>query len=176
MDFEKVLRDLWMFCRQEDFPLAVIGAFGLHAYGLSRATQHLDFVVGSDSQAKLIAFMEAQGYETLHRSNGYSNHSHPDRVMGRVDFVYVSGETMRELLEGSGARLELGGVSIPVPRPEHLAAMKIHAMKNDPERRFREMADIQFLLGLPEVNEREVRSYFEKSGQEKLFEELKHRP
>lgn len=33
-----------------EFPFAVIGAFGLHAYGLSRATSDLDFVTESAAQ------------------------------------------------------------------------------------------------------------------------------
>jgi hypothetical protein len=40
------------------------------------------------------------------------------------------------------------GISVPVVRPEHLIALKIFAMKNDPERTFREIADIQELLNL----------------------------
>jgi hypothetical protein len=58
----------------------------------------------------------------------------------------------------------LGGRSVPVPRAEHLAAMKIHAMKNDPSRTLQEMADIQFLLRLPDVDHEEIRAYFEQSG------------
>jgi hypothetical protein len=62
---------------------------------------------------------------------------------------------------------------MPVPRPEHLAAMKIHAMKNDPSRTFQELADIQYLLRLPGVDELEIRGYFEKSGLLEKFDELK---
>jgi hypothetical protein len=43
--------------------------------------------------------------------------------------------------------LALGERLLPVPRPEHLAAMKVQAMKSDPGRTLREMADIQFLPG-----------------------------
>ena len=55
---------------------------------------------------------------------------------------------------------------------EHLAAMKIHAMKNDPSRAFQEMADIQFLMTLPGVDRDEIRAYFDKSGQLERFHEL----
>ncbi len=67
----------------------------------------------------------------------------------------------------------LGDVAIPVPRAEYLAAMKIHAMKNDPERSFQEMADISFLLHLPEIDEDEVKGYFEKQGMGDKFHEIK---
>jgi hypothetical protein len=41
------------------------------------------------------------------------------------------------------------GTTLLVPRPEHLAAMKVQAMKNDPSRTFQDLADIQALLSLP---------------------------
>lgn len=172
MDFGKVLSVLVGFFEREGFRYAAIGAFGLHALGLSRATLDLDLATESAAQPKLVAFLESLGYETLHRSEGYSNHLHPDPDPGRVDVVYVSAETSR-LLFGGGTRLRLGGHEVPVPRPEHLAAMKIHAMKNDPSRTLQEMADLQFLLGLPGIDEDEVRGYFERAGLLDRYREIK---
>ncbi len=161
------------FFEREGFRYAVIGAFGLHAYGLSRATLDLDFVTESRAQPKLLAFVEGVGYETLHVSAGYSNHVHPDRALGRIDFVYVDGETSRLLFEGCRPRLNLGDRVMPVPRPEHLAAMKVQAMKNDPSRTLQEMADVQFLLRLPGIDEGEIRGYFERAGLRERFDEIK---
>jgi hypothetical protein len=60
----------------------------------------------------------------------------------------VEGETAGELFSGSKPIRIFEGLSVPVVRPEHLIALKIFAMKNDPERSFREMADIRQLLSL----------------------------
>lgn len=173
LDFARVLNTLAGFFQREGFAYAVIGAFGLHAYGLSRATFDLDFVTDSGAQRKLVAFLESLGYETLHRSAGYSNHVHSDHSWGRVDIVYVEGETSRRLFEGCRPVLRLSDLMLPVPRPEHLAAMKVQAMKNDPERTLREMADIQFLLSLPDIDEVEIRGYFERSGLLDRYHEIK---
>jgi len=171
VDFAKVLGALAAFFEQEGFRFAAIGAFGLHAYGLSRATLDLDFATESRAQPALIAFLESLGYETLHRSPGYSNHLHPHSDLGRLDFVYVDGKTS-QLLFGSGTMLHLAGRGVPVPRPEHLAAMKIHAMKNDPARTLQEMADIQFLMRLPDIDHEEIRGYFERSGLLERYREI----
>lgn len=91
--------------------------------------------------------------------------------MGRIDFVYVGGQTSRWLFESTQIMQVMEGISLAVPRAEHLAAMKIQAMKNDPERTFQEMADILFLLRLPGIDEGEIRGYFEKQGMiEKYYE------
>jgi hypothetical protein len=45
-------------------------------------------------------------------------------------------------------------------------------MKNDPGRTFQEMADIRFLLQLPQVDRQEVRSYFERHGLGERYDDL----
>ena len=90
-----------------------------------------------------------------------------------MDLIYVDGETANRLFEAAEASFRLGGHELSVPRAEHLAAMKVHAMKNDPGRALQEMADIRFLLQLDDVDEDEIREYFEKAGLAEKFDEIK---
>ena len=173
MDFVRVAKTLADFFHEKRYPFAVVGAFGLSAYGMIRATQDLDFITSTDAQDELVEFLESLGYETIHRSEGYSNHVHTNMALGRVDIIYVAGETKNRLFLETAVLLQLGDLSLPVPRAEHLAGMKIHAMKNDPGRTFQEMADIQFLLGIPGIDEAAIRSYFEKSGLLERYDEIK---
>jgi hypothetical protein len=173
MDFRKVIDHLAGFLERENARFAVVGAFGLHAYGLSRATVDLDFVTESGIRERLVAYLESVGYETLYVSSGYSNHLHPNPEFGRVDLIYVDGETAERLFGPGGASLRLGGRELRVPRAEHLAAMKVHAMKNDPGRTLQELADIQFILQIEGVDEAEIERYFEEAGLEERFDEIK---
>lgn len=167
MDFGRVLSSVATFLDGRGFPCAVCGAFALQAYGLARATQDLDFVVPVGAQEGLVAFMEAEGYETLHRSPGFSNHLHADPALGRVDFIYVSGSTSQRVFEDAHTGAVAGGLAVRVPSPEHLVAMK-----EDPGRTFKEMADLEFLLRLPHLRMDEVRGYFERHGLIERFHEL----
>jgi hypothetical protein len=45
-------------------------------------------------------------------------------------------------------------------------------MKNDPGRAFKEMADIQFLMGLPGVDRDEIQGYFQDAGLLERFRDL----
>ena len=65
-----------------------------------------------------------------------------------------------------------GARKILVAKPEHLAAMKVQAMKNDPTRALQDLADIRFLLTLPGVDREQVRTYFVRHGLETRFDEL----
>lgn len=159
------------FLERDRKPYAVIGGFAMHAYGRPRATIDLDFAVSIEVQSDLVAFLEAQGYETLHRSMSYSNHLHADPTLGRVDFVYTSGETTVRLFADSRETL-LAGATVRVPRPEHLVAMKVLAMKNDPTRVARELADITDLPRVPGVDIAEARRYFAQHGMEDHLEQI----
>ena len=172
MELQRLLRAITDFLTAGDHPFALVGGLALAAYGRVRTTLDLDLVVDGGAQDALVAFLEATGYETLHRSPGYSNHLHGDRDWGRVDVVYVRGETSQALFAGASPMAGPGGVTIPIPRPEHLAAMKVLAMKNDPERTLQELADIRYLMTLPGVDREEIRGYFSRHGLEERYREL----
>ena len=172
MDFAAELRAVQDFLGARGFRSAVIGGVALSAYGHPRMTLDLDIVTESIAQDAVVAFMESRGFTTLHRSSGYSNHRHADGRHGRVDFMYVQGRT-RDLLFGALRTLPgPAGVPIAVPRPEHLIAMKVQAMKEAPDRTWQDLVDIGYLLRLPDVNGEEVRSYFTKAGLDDKWREL----
>jgi predicted nucleotidyltransferase len=173
VDFRRVHDEIARFLEERGFFALVCGAFALQAYGLSRATQDLDFVVPLEAQDALVSFLESQGYQTLHRSAAFSNHLHADPGRGRIDFIYVSGATSRLVLERARTHSSPSGLVVRVPSPEHLVAMKVLAMKNDPERTFKEMADLQFLLGLAGLDQQEARGYFERHGMLERYLEIK---
>ena len=51
--------------------------------------------------------------------------------------------------------------------------MKVQAIKNDPRRAFKDLADVQALMRLPGIDDAEVRGYFERAGLKDRYDELK---
>lgn len=172
VNFGTVLATLSRFLEDQGHRYAVIGGIALAAYGLPRTTLDLDLLVGIEAQAGLVPFLESLGYRTLHRTSGYSNHEHPDPSWGSVDLVYIQGETRRKLFDACQWRQGPLGQDIPLPKPEHLAALKVQALKNDPSRTFQDLADVRFLFQLPGVDRKEIRAYFAKHGLESRLDEL----
>jgi hypothetical protein len=170
VDFARELDVIARFLQGRGVRFAVIGGVALAAYGHPRMTLDLDVVTEAHAQDALVAFLESQGYVTLHRSTGYSNHRHPDR--GRIDFMYVRGETSQKIFAGVRELPGPGGRPIPLPRPEHLIAMKVRAMKDAPERSWQELVDIGYLLRLDGVDHDEARGYFERAGLGEKWREL----
>ncbi|MDL1961858.1 MAG: nucleotidyltransferase family protein [Deltaproteobacteria bacterium] len=172
MKFKKVFQLLIEFFERERIDYALIGAFALKAYGYVRATQDVDFIVRQKNQKKIIANLESLGFETIYSSKGYSNHIHHLSDLCRIDFVYVKGDTAETIFNETAKLLVLGNLTLPVVKPEHIVALKVFAMKNDPERALREMADIKELLNLPEINLQKVQKYFEKYGQMERYYDI----
>jgi hypothetical protein len=129
-------------------------------------------VTDGDRQEEVVAYLESLGYRTLHRSGGYSNHLHAESDWGRVDVVYVRGETRRRIFAAAASREIAPGIELPVPRPEHLAAMKVHALRNDPERALQDLADLRFLIHLPGVDRQQVRGFFAERGMLDRYREI----
>lgn len=93
IDFERQLTAFSGFLDERGYRHALVEALALAAYGLARTTIDLDLAVDAAAQPALVAFLEESGYETLHRSEGYSNHLHADPSRGRIDFVYLDPKT-----------------------------------------------------------------------------------
>jgi hypothetical protein len=172
MNFSAVLSRIADHLAATGCRFAVVGGVALAALGRPRTTLDLDLLVEAETQDGLVRFLEGEGYETLHRSAGFSNHLHADPVRGRVDLIYVEPGTARRIFAAAREVRGPGERRILVPSPEHLAAMKVAAMKNDPARTFQELADIRYLLTLPGVDRAAVRAQFERHGLGGSFDEL----
>jgi hypothetical protein len=164
MDFAAVLSTITAELERHHLRYAVVGGIALAGLGMPRTTIDLDIATDVAAQDHLVGFLERLGFATLHRSSGYSNHLHGKPAFGRVDVVYLHGETAEQLFAAVQRVGGPGGLEMPVPAAEHLAAMKVLAMKNDPQREQQDLADVRFLLGRPDVDRERVREYFPRHG------------
>jgi hypothetical protein len=175
MDAERILRLVRGHLDRLGGNWALAGGFALQALGFSRFTRDLDVVVEERVRSPLLSALTVDGFETLFTSAGFSNLLHPDPGLGRLDLIWLDGETSDRVFAGCRDVEGPGGVVLRVPRPEHLIAMKVSAIGDDPDRGLRDLADLQFLLALPGLDDNEVRGYFEKRELADLLERLKPR-
>jgi len=160
LDFAKVLKTLDIGFEQRGLEWAVVGGVALVLHGLPRLTMDLDIMVNGDDQSKVLEFLDGLGYERLHVSQGYSNHLHPEPSWGRVDVLYVRGETREKVFGQAQTRLGPGDLAVPVGDPEHLIAMKVFACRSSPGRRAQDLADIRGLAEVAAVADQRVREIF----------------
>jgi hypothetical protein len=174
MDVSRVLDLVRPFFESRAEPYALVGGMALLAYGAPRATFDLDLLAPRRTQDDLVAFLEARGFTTLSIQPGFSNHQHSDPALGRVDVIYVSGTTADAVFAGCSQKAITAAVQVPVPRPEHLVAMKAQAFAKDGTR-YSDLADLQFLLSLPDLDPVEARGYLDSAGLGDYFDRLRRR-
>jgi len=159
------------FLKKEKIEYALIGAFALYAYGYTRATQDIDFITHIKNQKKIVTFLESIGFETLNQSKGYSNHLHPVGSM-KFDFVYISGYTANAIFNSTMNKSVFEDDEIPVVSPEHLIALKLFAIKNEPGRKLKELADIKEICKLTKIDKSIVNQYLKKYDLEEYYNEI----
>src|SRR5262245_57586798 len=174
MDVQRVLSIVRPFFESRGEPYALVGGLALLAYGAPRATFDVDLLAQRSVRNDLVSYFESCGFTTLSLQPGFSNHQHPDPALGRVDVIYVSGTTAEIVFAGCARKEIATGVEAPVPRPAHLVAMKTQAFAKD-NTRYTDLADLQYLLSLPDVDTEEARGYFASAGLVDYFDRLRRR-
>ena len=149
----------------------VIGGHAVNFYCEPRATLDVDFLVRRDDQPGWRALLETEGFKLLSDQGTFVQFSPPYGVEWRLDLMLVNGETFSKL--AAGARTgQLLGIDTQIPRPEHLIALKLHALKHGhPERFEKDFGDVLSLTrnaGLDPQSE-SFRQLFDQFGTGELY-------
>ena len=173
MDAERLLSLVAGHLESIGAPWALAGGFALNALGFARLTKDVDLVVDESAREPLLRALTEDGFAVLYTSEGYTNLLHADPALGRLDLIWLEGETSHKVFSGCKEVTGPGSRPIRVPRPEHLLAMKAAAIGNNPDRGIRDLADVQFLLRLPGIDDNEVRGYFARKGLLDVWQRLR---
>ena len=171
MEIKKQLKLITEFFEKEKIDYALIGAFALYTYGYTRATRDIDFITKIEYQKNIVKYLESIGFETLNQTKGYSNHLHPIGSM-RFDFVYISGDTADIIFQSIKKKKLFEDHVLPVVSPEHLIALKLFAIKNEPGRKLKELADIKEIYELTKIKKGIIYKYLKKYDLEEYYNEI----
>ena len=171
MSLKNIVKAIAEFFKREKMAYGVIGAFALSAYGYERATRDIDFITRLENREVIISYLESLGFKTIFKSNAFSNHLHAIGSV-RIDIMYVEGKTANEILRSTENRFVFRDLELPVVSPTHLIAMKLFAIQNNPERKFKDFSDIKEILLHTKPDKKIVWEYFKKYGQESYYGEI----
>ena len=141
--FEKIAEAV----EREGLAVLVIGGHAVNAYGYTRTTLDVDFLVAVESFPEWRRVFESAGYRWAGQTETFARLDPPgtDPPSLPVDVMLVSSETFSKL-HAERQLLDFGGNRLPVPKPLNLIALKLHAMRN-PER-FKKGKDLPDILNL----------------------------
>jgi hypothetical protein len=165
LNFSSVLAEARSVFELAGVRFALAGGVAVAAYGIQRSTLDLDFVVARPDADAAVAALEKSGFETLRRTEGFSNHL---RAAGsdRVDLLFVAEPTAGALFAGATEQSIFGATSVAVVHPEHLVAMKLFALQQNPDRQAIDLEDVRALLHKGLVDSSVVSGYLVRYGLE----------
>lgn len=155
----------------------VIGGHAVNSYCAPRATLDVDFLIPKKDQAKWRELLLAEGFKLQHDGSTFLQFSPPYGVEWRLDLMLVNCQTFEKLIAGARP-MELLGIRTLVPRPEHLIAMKLHALKHGHEERFeKDFGDVVSLTRDAGIDPRSdsFRQMFDQFATPELYEHILRR-
>lgn len=133
-------------------PYVLVGGFAVNFHGLSRQTVDIDFMIASDHYQKALGIvMENTDYREFHRQELFARLKDAKGYGMDVDFLFVDSKTLSNILQ-EGKKVKIAGREMVVPSLRHLIALKLHSIKNNPEREGKDLFDIHQLIQLNKLD------------------------
>lgn len=140
-------------CKRTGTSVVLIGGQALSAHGYQRLTLDVDFLITENDFDQLRQAFSKAGYREVVRTNVAAKFSSDSEDLIDVDFMFVDQKTF-EKIRGEGKRESYEGSTFWVPSLEHLIALKLHAIKQQPK--VRELKDLSDIVELVRRNHVDV--------------------
>ncbi len=142
-------------CERTGTSVVLIGGQALGAHGYQRLTLDVDFLITEDSFNQLRELLCEAGYREVARTDVAAKFSSDSEDLIDIDFMFVDPKTF-EKIKKEGKEESYDGHSFWVPKLEHLIALKLHAIKQQPK--VRELKDLSDIVELIRRNHVDVAS------------------
>lgn len=170
------LQDIDNYAVKNSLPYVLIGGHAVNSYGFSRQTGDLDVMAKIDDKPAWRKFFISLGYQIFHETDAFLQLSPSASLVWPVDIMFVDKATIEGVLaESCQAEIE-PGKAYPVPSPQHLIAMKLHAMKEAGKiRDLKDIADIIELLRHinSNPNDEDIKELCLKYGGQAVYEKIR---
>jgi predicted nucleotidyltransferase component of viral defense system len=153
----------------------LVGGFAVNHYKVSRHTADVDFLITDQDFEKIIDLLKDAGYRLNTKQELCARLSTPDQeYLIDIDFIFSDKETIDQLVK-QGEKTNLYGQEFIVPSLNHLLAMKIHSIKQNPGRRQnRDLMDVVDLTDKNniEINGKEFKELCLKFGSKNVYNKI----
>ena len=156
--------------------LIVIGGQAMQSYGMDRMTYDADCAILRSDEPQLRVALARFGYVAEEPRSAFFRYRHLARLRPVVDAMLTDASTFSKLLADSRL-VTINDSIVRVPAPLHLVAMKLHALKQQPDRAYKDWPDICHLLETQraEWNSEELKALAMRYASEHFTAELRQR-
>jgi hypothetical protein len=154
----------------------MIGGHAVNHYGVTRATQDIDFMIASGDADAVRRIMYAAGFTNISAHETVMFFNRPGTPL-RVDFLKTDQETVAHILAHAVSTPLPGGRVLVLPCLRDLLAMKVFALASGgPGRRDKDFLDIVHLVLENDVDvEHDLQALCREYGADAFFDGLRAR-
>jgi len=137
-------QSLYEHFEREGIPLLLAGGWAVCHHGYSRYTNDIDWICSRSHETRALEVMASLNFEIEFEAMAtrFKHRIHLD--LAPVDLLWINSESFAKM---AATDQKTGRHSnIPVIDFEALLAMKLHALKDDKDRKGKDLLDIRFLL------------------------------
>jgi hypothetical protein len=165
-----IIQVLEHISRDRKLPFLVIGGHAVAASGFSRTTGDLDVLVQKDHRVSWTEALKIIGYKCISDQATFA------QFEGQlwdwpVDLMFVNATTFAKMWDAR-VSVTISDVSVSIPFPEHLVALKLHALRYGPPRRAqKDLKDIVELVIANQLRDK-LRDLCDRFGTVELYERI----
>lgn len=151
----------------------LIGGFAVNYYKVARQTADVDFLTTEDDFEKILGMLKEEGFKVEFRNEVFAGLSAAKGYIMDLDFMFVEEDTLDKIIE-EGKIASIGKQKFTVPSVRHLIALKLHAMKYNAKRQYKDLLDIIELIKANKVNvtDSDFKELCLKYGTEELYNKI----
>ena len=138
----------------------LIGGFALNYYKITRQTADVDFLTTREDYEKISSLLEKEGLRQDYIQEVFVRLVSQKEYLMDLDFMFVDAKTLKAIIK-DGKEATIAGQKFIVPSLHHLIALKLHAVKHNPQDR--ELKDFLDIVELIKANGLDAKSAHFKS-------------
>lgn len=132
-----------------EHPPILVGGWAVNLLGVVRQTIDFDIMILEDDFSMVKEVFQCTTYKLLAHTSLYARFESKTATVTLIDTLFANQRTYR-ILSDSSKKINVCGETFLLPKPEHIIAMKLHAVKHG--EKIRGGKDFQDIIDLIAAN------------------------
>lgn len=169
--FEKAIAQVGKVLNDLGYPPILVGGWAVNYLGVVRQTIDFDMMIFEDVFDAVRETLNQSTYKMLVKTSLYARFESKIATVELIDTLFADKRTY-DILSDGGTFREISGENFILPKPEHIIAMKLHAVKYGEGHRgskdFQDITDIIKAKNI-DINTDEFTTLCLKYGEESIY-------
>lgn len=151
----------------------LIGGFAVNFHRASRNTGDVDFLTTRENYDRILDLLKKEGFKEEYIHQTFARLK-PDKWQYMdIDFMFVEKDVLEKIIK-DGRQVTIGDRKFMVPSLFHLIALKLHSIKDNKKREYKDLMDIVDLIrnNKVDIKSEEFKELCLKYGNEPLYQRI----